>query len=204
MSLPIPHQGRDPWAGLTHDPRLPEHAHLRAADRDREAVAQVLAEAYADGRLTAEEHQERAGALVTTKTLGELPPLVADLVWVPPPQPWATRAAGPVHGASPELRARAEATYARERRSAWWTMVWVSAVCTLVWAVGALGGSGDGLEFDPGFFWPAFVMLFTAFHYGGLVVGRRQRIEEETARLERKAAKRELRARRRRGELPPA
>ena len=191
MSLPLPTPGRDPWAGLSHDPRLPQHAHLRAADRDREAVAQVLAEAYADGRLTADEHAERAGVLAVSKTLGELPPLVADLVWAPPPQTWASPA-GPGRATSPELRARAEAAYARERRTAWWTMLWVSAVCTLIWVVGGLGGleGGDGLEFDPAFFWPGFVMLFTGFHYGSLVLQRRQRIEDEVARLERKAAKR--------------
>lgn len=54
-------------------------ARLRASDADRDRVAQILGEALADGRLTAEEHSERLAALYRAKTLGELQPLVADL-----------------------------------------------------------------------------------------------------------------------------
>ena len=56
--LPVP--GRD----FTEDPRRPDAAALRASDRDRDVVLGVLAEGYADGRLTKEEYDERAGAAV--------------------------------------------------------------------------------------------------------------------------------------------
>jgi hypothetical protein len=54
-------------------------AELRASDADRERVAEALREAYAEGRLTAEEHSERVDAVYAAKTLGELVPLTRDL-----------------------------------------------------------------------------------------------------------------------------
>lgn len=52
---------------------------LRAADRDRDEIAGVLREHYAQGRLTLEEFNERSTAAYAAKTMGELRPLVADL-----------------------------------------------------------------------------------------------------------------------------
>jgi hypothetical protein len=53
---------------------------LRASDADRDQVADVLNQAYAEGRITAEEHLERLEATNRAKTFGELVPLTADLV----------------------------------------------------------------------------------------------------------------------------
>lgn len=52
---------------------------LRASDADREHIAQLLGRAFAEGRLSTEEHSERLEAAYAAKTLGELRPLVADL-----------------------------------------------------------------------------------------------------------------------------
>lgn len=52
---------------------------LRASDTDREAVIGALTSAYAAGRLTAEEHEERMQAAFTARTLGELAVLLRDL-----------------------------------------------------------------------------------------------------------------------------
>lgn len=52
---------------------------LRAADRDRDEVAEILREQYAQGRLTLEEFGERSAAAVSAKTMGELRALTADL-----------------------------------------------------------------------------------------------------------------------------
>jgi hypothetical protein len=52
---------------------------LRASDSDRQKIADVIADAYADGRLTVEEHSQRLDAVWAAKTLGELEPLVVDL-----------------------------------------------------------------------------------------------------------------------------
>jgi hypothetical protein len=52
---------------------------LRAADRDRDEVAEILREQYAQGRLTLEEFDERSAKAVSARTMGELGALTADL-----------------------------------------------------------------------------------------------------------------------------
>jgi hypothetical protein len=52
---------------------------MRASDADRERVADVLREAFAEGRLDAEEHAERLEAVYAAKTMGDLVPLTKDL-----------------------------------------------------------------------------------------------------------------------------
>jgi hypothetical protein len=56
--------------------------HLRASDADREQVATVLSTAYAEGRLTREEHDERIDQLMAAKTFDDLLPITHDLVVV--------------------------------------------------------------------------------------------------------------------------
>ncbi|MFE1885725.1 DUF1707 SHOCT-like domain-containing protein [Streptomyces diastatochromogenes] len=52
---------------------------LRASHADRDRVVDALTAAAGDGRLTAEEHEERVGAALSARTLGELAELTADL-----------------------------------------------------------------------------------------------------------------------------
>jgi hypothetical protein len=52
---------------------------LRASDRDREAIADRLRQAAAEGRLEPEELEERLEVALRARTYGELSPLVADL-----------------------------------------------------------------------------------------------------------------------------
>lgn len=54
--------------------------HLRAADADRALVADLLGAAYAEGRLTREEHDARLTAAMQAKTFDDLTPLTVDLV----------------------------------------------------------------------------------------------------------------------------
>lgn len=54
---------------------------LRASDADRDQVANVLSTAYAEGRLTREEHDERLNQVMAAKTFEELIPLTQDLVY---------------------------------------------------------------------------------------------------------------------------
>ncbi|MCX9191554.1 DUF1707 domain-containing protein [Carbonactinospora thermoautotrophica] len=72
---------------------------MRASDKDRDRVADILREAFAEGRLTPEEHAERLDAVYRAKTLGELEPLVRDLPVAPgvAPQVVAPTAARPQH-----------------------------------------------------------------------------------------------------------
>ncbi|MGW9302625.1 DUF1707 SHOCT-like domain-containing protein [Streptomyces cyaneofuscatus] len=67
---------------------------IRASDADRDRIADILREAMAEGRLTADEHAERVDLVYRAKTVGELQPLVRDL-----PAASAGTASGP--GAQP-------------------------------------------------------------------------------------------------------
>ena len=60
---------------------------LRASDADRDQVATVLSTAYAEGRLTLEEHDERIDQLMAAKTFDDLIPITRDLVIVGTPSP---------------------------------------------------------------------------------------------------------------------
>jgi hypothetical protein len=57
---------------------------LRASDADREQVATLLNAAYAEGRLSREEHDERVDQLMVAKTFDDLIPITRDLVVVRP------------------------------------------------------------------------------------------------------------------------
>ena len=52
---------------------------MRASDADRDRVLDMLREAAGDGRLTAAEFDERMEAALSSRTLGELAALTADL-----------------------------------------------------------------------------------------------------------------------------
>jgi hypothetical protein len=67
---------------------------LRASDADREQVATVLNTAYAEGRLTRDEHDERLGQLMAARTFDDLIPITRDLVVV------GSRAVSPTPGPS--------------------------------------------------------------------------------------------------------
>jgi hypothetical protein len=70
---------------------------LRASDADRERVATLLNAAYAEGRLSRDEHDERLDQLMVAKTFDDLIPITGDLVVARPledRQPAAAPAAG--------------------------------------------------------------------------------------------------------------
>lgn len=54
-------------------------ADLRASDAERDRVADILREALAEGRLTADEHAERVEGVLNAKTVGELEVYIRDL-----------------------------------------------------------------------------------------------------------------------------
>jgi hypothetical protein len=59
--------------------------HLRASDADRDQVAEVMSTAFAEGRLSRDEYDERLDALLTAKTFDDLVGLTRDLVVVGTP-----------------------------------------------------------------------------------------------------------------------
>ena len=68
------------------------YATLRASDADRDAVADRLRRAAIEGRLDADELDERLDTALRAKTYGELDRLVADLPGIPAtPTPPRTR-----------------------------------------------------------------------------------------------------------------
>ena len=84
MPADIPQPGEPPEPG-------PD---LRASDADRDRVIDVLRAATADGRLTADEFNERMEAALASRTFRELAPLTADLA-APPATPPARQTESP-------------------------------------------------------------------------------------------------------------
>ena len=72
---------------------------MRASDADRDAAAGLLNAAFAEGRLTAEEHGQRVEAAYATRTWQQLHQLTADL----PAPPGAAEPVAPVRFTGPEL-----------------------------------------------------------------------------------------------------
>jgi hypothetical protein len=163
----------DIWSTFTHDPRPPANAVLRASDADRDVVQQVLVEAYADGRLDREEFDSRSEAASAARTLGELPPLIADLVARVP------RDFAPAPVPAGELQRRAVAGYESERREALLGFLGPSIICVVIWLL--IGGSG--------FFWPGFVIAGTGIHLLRTLVKRQDIIESNRRRLEKRQSR---------------
>lgn len=166
--------GTDFWERFPHDPRVPAHAHLRAGDAERQLVLDLLAEAYAEGRIDRGEHEQRLTAASSAQRLGDLPPCVEDLV--------ATRRAptSPPDVQPPtDLQARAVAHFEKERREAIWGFLSSSAICWVIWALVMFGD----------FPWPAIVMVATGLNAGRVHYQRDDIIASERRRLERRAEK---------------
>jgi Domain of unknown function (DUF1707) len=72
--------------------RQPPRSSLRASDAERERVAAFLRDQAIEGRLTADELDERVGHAYSAVTVGELDRLVADLPG-PPGRPQFVRPA---------------------------------------------------------------------------------------------------------------
>ena len=60
-----------------------------ASDLDRDTTAEVLNQAFADGRLTPEEHADRTTRAFTARTHGELQQVLTGLHLPPPPMQYS-------------------------------------------------------------------------------------------------------------------
>ena len=65
-------------APVPDTPRFP--GHMRAGDSDRAIVSDLLSAAYAEGRLTRDEHDSRLAQALEAKTFDDLRSLTVDLV----------------------------------------------------------------------------------------------------------------------------
>jgi hypothetical protein len=123
---------------------------MRASDGDREAVADRLRDAHAEGRLSIEEFQERLDLTLAAKTLGELTAVTRDL-------PVGTALSAPAGGpATPYREGRPRL---RGIWGAWATSV---VICVGIWATTSLGSG------ELGYFWPIWV----AGPWGAVLVAR--------------------------------
>jgi hypothetical protein len=64
---------------------------MRAGDKDRQRVVELLGKHFGEGRLTVEEFDERVVRAHSARFLDELPPLSADLPGEPEPHHRPTR-----------------------------------------------------------------------------------------------------------------
>ena len=96
-----PSNGSSPTPSTWADPRTLSgvDAELRASDDDRNRVVAALHQHTAAGRLTLDEFSDRAGAVWTARTLGDLAALTRDL----PALPNSVVDAGPVGRGRQEL-----------------------------------------------------------------------------------------------------
>jgi hypothetical protein len=122
--------------------------HLRAADADRTAVADVLGRHMAAGRLTVAEYEERLTRAYAAKTYGELAELTTDLPDdTPAPVPGATVA---TQGTSP-ARWGAHGWHGAGSGD-WRSWASTAAIVIAIWATTSLAS----WEFL--YFWPIWVI----------------------------------------------
>jgi hypothetical protein len=113
---PVPRDERDRAPG---DEPVPGSAGLRASHDDRDRVVEVLRVAAGDGRITAEELDERVGAALTARTYGELAALISDLPAAPGSLP-LTPGSPPGAGAAPKDLVRIRSDISNVRRDGPW------------------------------------------------------------------------------------
>jgi hypothetical protein len=164
------------WDDFAHDPREAGNAHLRASDRDRDIVTALLGTAYADGRLGRDELDERTTQVTSARTLGELPPIVADLVG---------GTDTPARLRPAELRAEAVRKYHADRLEAL-TYLGPAAICWVIWAW--VLATGHGTVFP----WPIFVTAGTAMPGLRMWLNPEEHIASRVRSLEKKQERRTL------------
>jgi hypothetical protein len=94
-------------AGLADPgPASPPTSRVRASDADREHIIGVLGEAFAEGRVTADEHIARVGQAYAARTYAELATVSADLPGGSSASPPASWFSTPVAGLAPATQRR--------------------------------------------------------------------------------------------------
>ncbi len=99
---------------------------MRVSDADRERVAAMLREHFAQGRLEGDEFNSRLETAYTARTRADLVPLTGDL----PEHDLADLPTEATRSAAPDNRSAMKA--------AWGVWASVSAVCFTIWLITAL------------------------------------------------------------------
>jgi hypothetical protein len=167
------------WSSFGRDPRVADNRGLRAGDRDRDIVRDAISEAYAEGRLTQDEMDARLTQVLEARLLGDLLPIVADLM---PTQETTSRQLLAL-SSQQEIDRLALVRYQEQRRRALVGMLVPSLICLTIW-VWSMISTGELI-----FPWPVFVLIGTGAHFSRLVLGRESAIEEERERLRKKRAR---------------
>jgi len=174
----------DVWGAFAHDPRDPAAAPLRASDADREVIHGVLAEAFATGRLDRSEYDERTATVLSARTLGDLPPIVVDLV----PNLPARTSSGRVPlvaATSADLQRRAEQHWLDERRNAVFGFIGPTIICWIIY----LSYAGITPDFGADFPWPFIVTVVSFLNLLKTATNRTEIVASEVRRLEKRQAK---------------
>lgn len=172
--------GSRPWSGFSADPRDPEAAFIRATDADRDHALVVVQEAYADGRLTRAEFDARSADVLGLRTLGEVVPLLGDLVVS---TPLARRSSG----AASSIQAEAARVYQRELHDARNGWIFVTTLCVVIWGATSIAGGGVY------FFWPIFPCIGVGIGFFSILLNRESRTEAiEDKIAEKRRRRREL------------
>jgi hypothetical protein len=166
---------------------------LRAADVDRQFVADRLKSALDEGRLSLHEYDDRLRGTYAARTYGDLDRLLADL-----PRAARSQLVPPSPAAGPQ-RPTAAATPGRQGIPRWVIATWsswltVTLIVNAIWFATVIGGADVS-------YWPIWVMLpwgavLLAGTITGLATGGASRTADRDARRrERDARRRERRGR---------
>jgi hypothetical protein len=132
---------------MDREPERRQRATLRASDADRERFVEVLRQHHVEGRLTAEELEERTGRAYAARYLGDLDALATDLPALP-----AAAAPGRPAEAGPPARPRpAGPSRAAAKAALYRTVLWFGMVSVLLLVIWAFTGAD--------YFWPVWPIL---------------------------------------------
>lgn len=167
---------------------------MRAADTDREKVAERLRSALNEGRLDLHEYDDRLQRAYAAKTYGDLDVLLADLPGTVPAERAAVIPVGEAAVWTPGVGGRYPDATRRWLIDVWDEYAAAVTICTAVWAAICLA------SWEVTYFWPGWVagpwgavLLVTTLR--GLLTGEPQRWAAKRAHKQRAAAEKRARQR---------
>ncbi|NJC70156.1 DUF1707 domain-containing protein [Planosporangium thailandense] len=166
---------------------------LRAADVDRQFVAERLKAALDEGRLSLHEYDDRLREAYAARTYGDLDRLLVDLPPVQPAQRSQVVPASPAQGAANPTAAQEPERPERRGFPKWIFAAWsgwltVSIIVNVIWLL--TGAEGD--------YWPKWVMgpwgaVLLAGTINGLVWGGQHKDDSKAARRRARQERRQAR-----------
>ncbi|GAA1808696.1 DUF1707 domain-containing protein [Luedemannella flava] len=151
---------------------------MRAADVDRQAVADRLREALNEGRLNLHEYDERLQQAYAARTYGELDGLLDDL---PSVAPEAKSQLAPRATAADPAVAAGDDSPRRWLAGMWGPWLATSVICTGIWAASQVAAGG--------FYWNTFWPIWVIGPWGAVCLARTLRsfIDPDHAEDQRRA-----------------